>query len=488
MMEFSAKRTKTIDAAKRTGLVYTMEGKSGMIAMSLRFCYSCPMHVRVSPTCTSLSGPNERDGPSASPAALHAGFQRVFALRAVCRTVSWGLLAAVLPLLVLRLFAPGLPRAVLAVAALAIVTGVAFAAVRRALRRAPTREQCRARLDAASRAGGLVLCAGLPGADAWPTPSTESVPVPVFAPGPHRLLLPLGVVLVAVVLLLPDSILRRMRPAPPPPGLTPVVASLEEKIEDLLARDLLTPEDAEPLREWLEQLSADPESLGSPATLEALDHLSADLDRKALAETAAAAAGTAPPAAATPSITPQVDSLDADARKLLESLAALDPMDPRCSTGTAADAKEALEQLLQENADRLAQERAACQKCGQPGCDGDCQGEGAGEGDGEGKDDGEGVGSGAPTRGPGSAELVYGLPVDSEGLSLQDQSLRSSAPAADPNDTSLVGLSASAPDVPATPAATASGALSTGGTPSGTSRAAPTLPRHQSAIREYFEP
>ena len=446
------------------------------------------MHVRVSPACTPLSGPSERDGPSASPAALHAGFQRVFALRAVCRTVSWGLLAAVLPLLALRLFTPDIPRSALAVTTLAIVACIAFAAVRRALRRAPTLEQCRARLDAASRAGGLVLCAGLPGADAWPAPSTESVPEPVYSPGIHRLLLPLGACLVAVSLLLPDSLFRRALPRTPTPGLSPLVAAQEEKIEDLLAQDLIPPEEAASLREWLEQLADNPEALSSPATLEALDHLSADLDRRAAAAAAASAAGTAQPMAEAPSIAPQIDSLDSDARKLLESLAALDPTDPRCSTGTCDNAKEALEQLLKENAEQLAQEQALCQKCGQPGCKGHGEGEGFGEGFGEGEDENEGVGSGDTTRGPGSAELVYGLPIETRDGADKDHALRSSAPNANPNDTALVGLSASAPNAPDTPANTAPGALSGSGAPSGTTHSAPSLPRHQSTIREYFEP
>ena len=424
-----------------------------------------------------------------TPADLHAGFRRAFALRAVCRTVSWGLLAAVLPLLALRLFTPVVPRSAMAAATLCLIAAAAFIAVRKARRAAPTLDQCRARLDAASHAGGRVLCEGLPGAEAWPAPDAEPIPAPVYAPGVHRLLLPLGVCLVAVSLLLPDSLFRRALPRTQTPGLSPLVAAQEEKIEDLLAQDLIPPEEAASLREWLEQLADNPEALSSPATLEALDHLSADLDRRAAAAAAANASGTAQPMAETPSIAPQIDSLDSDARKLLESLAALDPTDPRCSTGSCDNAKEALEQLLKENAEQLAKEQALCQTCGKSGCEGHGEGEGygQGEGKGEGEQGEDGLGSGGVAKGPGSAELVYGLPIETRDTG-EDHALRSSAPNADPNDTALVDLSASAPNAPDAPAKTAPGALSGSGAPSGTTHSAPSLPRHQSAIREYFEP
>ena len=424
--------------------------------------------------------------PAATSASSGAGLRRryaeAFTRRALWQATSAGLLVAAPAVLLVRAVWPEVLRSTLVLGTTAFAALLRAILLRRARRRLPTETQCAALVEDASRAGGLLLSADLPGAEAWPRPAVVEPPAPRYAPGIHRVLVPLGAALLAIALLLPRSLFLRTAPTPPPAGMLTLISEQEEKIDDLMTRDAITPEEAEPLREWLEQAAADPAALGSPEKLAELDRLSAELDRRAAQSgtTATQAAALAQGAGAAAPVTPQLDSLDADTRSLLESLAALDPSDPRCSTGSAADAKEALEQLLKEHREEIERMKQACKKCGSAECDGQCAGEGEGEGD--------LVGKGGVGKGPGSADLTYGLPSSREDATFQEHALRPSASDASLSDASLVGITVSAPDPDApVPAATpASGAGVRSGAVSGSPRVPATLPRHQSAIQSYF--
>lgn len=405
-------------------------------------------------------------------AELSASYRRAFATRSLWLAGTIAACAAAPALFLARLVAPDTPRAFLLAGAVALFLALFLVLLRRSLRRLPTEDQCRALLDSASRAGGLLLCADLPGADAWPRPDASELPPPLFRPArPLRVLLPAGLALCAAALLLSRSVFRSILPPPPPPGLAPLVAQQEEKIEDLLARDILTPEEAEPLREWLESVAASAASASDPALLEALDHLAETLDQKALPAESASAAGILPGDASTPPLSPQTDSLSPDAKKLLDSLSALDPSNPLCSTGDCGSTKEALEKLLQEA-------KEAAEQCAQ------CQGQGEGGGEGEGT--GEGSGSGDVGKGPGHAPLSFGDPASTEGVTPDDHALRSSAPGADLSDTTLIGITASEPGEAKPSAPSSGGALAPAGAADGTAHPAAVLPRHKEAVKAYF--
>ena len=213
--------------------------------------------------------------------------------RAAWGALSFGLLLAGGAFLALRIASPSLsPLALLPWTALPV--GVLFAAVAiPALRRIPSEERCLAAVEAASRAGGLALCSGMPGAEAWAPPEAIAPSVRFRPSGALFAALPLAAAFCALSLALPSSLFEKILPAPPDPtGIRALAAREESRLEDLLEAGALDEAKAAELREWLEQVreGAAKGDASQAALLEALDHVARKLDDAALAAASAAVA------------------------------------------------------------------------------------------------------------------------------------------------------------------------------------------------------
>ena len=233
------------------------------------------------------------DAPAAAARRLRRAIRAALLQRAAWGALVFGLLLAGGAFLALRVAAPSLsPLSLLPWVALPV--GALFAAVAiPALRRLPSEERCLAAVEASSRAGGLALCSGMPGAEAWAVPETVE---PAVRFRPSRALaaaLPLAALFCALSLALPSSLFERILPAPPDPtGIRALAAREEERLEDLLDAGALDEEKAAELREWLEQVreGAERGDASQAALLEALDHVARKLDDAALAAASAAVA------------------------------------------------------------------------------------------------------------------------------------------------------------------------------------------------------
>jgi len=233
------------------------------------------------------------DAPAAAARRLRRAIRAALLQRAAWGALVFGLLLAGGAFFALRVAAPSLaPLALLPWVALPV--GALFAAVAiPALRRLPSEERCLAAVESSSRAGGLALCSGMPGAAAWAVPETIE---PAVRFRPSRGLaaaLPLAAVFCALSLALPSSLFERVLPAPPDPtGIRALAAREEERVEDLLDAGALDEAKAAELREWLEQVreGAEKGDASQAALLEALDHVARKLDDAALAAASAAVA------------------------------------------------------------------------------------------------------------------------------------------------------------------------------------------------------
>ena len=231
--------------------------------------------------------------PAAAARRLRRAIRAALLQRAAWGALVFGLLLAGGAFFALRVAAPSLaPLALLPWAALPV--GALFAAVAfPALRRLPSEERCLAAVESSSRAGGLALCSGMPGAAAWAVPETIE---PAVRFRPSRALaaaLPLAAAFCALSLALPASLFERVLPAPPDPtGIRALAAREEERVEDLLDAGALDEAKAAELREWLEQVreGAEKGDSSQAALLEALDHVARKLDDAALAAASAAVA------------------------------------------------------------------------------------------------------------------------------------------------------------------------------------------------------
>ena len=231
--------------------------------------------------------------PAAAARRLRRAIRAALLQRAAWGALVFGLLLAGGAFFALRVAAPSLsPLALLPWAALPV--GALFAAVAiPALRRLPSEERCLAAVESSSRAGGLALCSGMPGAAAWAVPETIE---PAVRFRPSRALaaaLPLAAVFCALSLALPSSLFEKVLPAPPDPtGIRALAAREEERVEDLLDAGALDEAKAAELREWLEQVreGAEKGDASQAALLEALDHVARKLDDAALAAASAAVA------------------------------------------------------------------------------------------------------------------------------------------------------------------------------------------------------
>ena len=261
-----------------------------------RFCYNARMSAHSSPVEAARR--------------LRAAIRRALLSRAAWGALCFGLLLSGGSALALRIAAPSLPPLRL-LPWCALPVGALFAALAiPALRRLPSRERCLAAVEAASKAGGLALCAGAPGAEAWPAPESV-VPDVRFRPALPAAL-PLAFAFCALALALPGRLFERVLPPPPDPtGLRALAAHEERRLEALLEEGAIDEKKAAELREWLEETRANAETSSQAALLEALDHVARTLDdaatdavaalndlraAEALASDLAAAAEAAPPA------------------------------------------------------------------------------------------------------------------------------------------------------------------------------------------------
>lgn len=231
--------------------------------------------------------------PAEAARRLRRAVRAALLLRAAVAAATAGFLLAGAAFLALRAVRPDLSPWRLAPWAAAPVAVLFSALAAAARRRVPPPERCLAAVEAASRAGGLALCAEMPGAAAWGAPAAVA-PHVRYRPSPAlRAALPLAALFCALALALPARFFERLLPPPPDPtGLLALAEREEARLEDLAAAGALEEEKAAGLREWLEQVRAGAEGGESSqaALLEALDHVSRKLDEAAVAAAEAAVA------------------------------------------------------------------------------------------------------------------------------------------------------------------------------------------------------
>ena len=235
----------------------------------------------------------ENASPAAAAARLRRAIRRALLLRAAWGAFVFGLLLAGGAFFALRVAAPSLPPLSLLPWTALPVAALFLAAAVPALRRLPSRERCLAAVESASRAGGLALCSGMPGAAAWAVPEALA-PAVRFRPSPAlAAALPLAAVFCALSLALPSSLFEKVLPPPPDPtGVRALAAREESRLEELADAGALDEAAAAELRAWLEQVreGAEKGDASQAALLEALDHVARKLDDAALAAASAAVA------------------------------------------------------------------------------------------------------------------------------------------------------------------------------------------------------
>ena len=352
-----------------------------------------------------------------------------------------GLAGALLPcapaLLVLRLCGAAIPWApFLALAAAGTLAGLCVAA-----RGVPARAACRALADDAAHAGGLLLVAGLPGADLWPRPAAASVPLP-----PRRLKRPLLFLALAAALCLAAGFAPLPQAAAAPQPVVPValIDAAEEEIERLAEEAELSAEELEEVREEVRRIVASAPQAGAAETVDALGRVA---DRLRF--------GTA-----------------------LAREAARRATEPR-TAALSAEESAALQEALSET---LAQSPSSEDVTANGEGDGEGEGGCSGEGPGDGEDGAPGAGG--ASRGPGAAIISWTDPTGLGASKLKDIS-READPTAD--DSTRIGEAADEWDAaaPAAPAGPATG-LSAPRTTGAGSAVRRVLPRHREAVRRYF--
>lgn len=435
-------------------------------------------------------------------------------------------------LLVARFFVPRLPSAALVVLAAALAFVTAAAALWNC-RRTPSAGRCRAALDDAARAGGLIMIHGLPGAEQWRPPRAEPPRVVWHGLRPCAAALAAALFCVAA-LAAPAAWFAALAPVRRL-DVRPLAQPVLEQAAALADADILPAPKAEALTNDLARLAENGDATDPARALEALDHLADEVDRatadgiesatdaleslqaaKTLADAmaAAAAAGTLPSAG----------DAAAQTRAALADLLAALPVDEATKAdllaaaaapgGLTADQLKALSKKLGKagaaRADTLAKLTAARRRttggtpkpggrCGRRGTAGSCGGGEAGEDAlermlAEGGEAGEAAatcaaacgtpGTGAPTRGRGDAPLTWNDPLPLTDAKFREHEL---APGTVNDDRSqLVGLSLGAPETAGAAAAVTPGQAAPGGRATGATATAPVLPRHRRAVENYF--
>ena len=400
---------------------------------------------------------------------------------------------------------------------------VALPAAILATRRTPPHRAILAALDAAGSAGGLVMCSGADGAAAWPVAVSR---LPGIAWRPSRALGGLAVALLfcASVILLPTRFFSSASPEATR-GLESLVGELAERVAQAEAEALLPEPLTAALSNHLEKVAESGDATDPARTLEALDHIAEELTKSA-AEQAEALATEHAALQATLSLTEQLaasfeteaqtDAQMAEAAAALEQLLSQAPISPSLAgnllaavTGTNTLSAATLQQL----ADMLREAGLNCE--GQlmrledlklveaPACRGSgsctnaqaCAAALAQLLEGSGPDAEAAAalalicgkpGAGGVSRGRGDAPLTWTDPSSREGAAFKDDSLGTAHLFTD-GQAQLQGVSASAPEVPDTPAPVTAGALETATPSKGGAPQAPILPRHRETVTRFFE-
>lgn len=435
-----------------------------------------------------------------------------------------GLLVAGCLGLAARLLDSGWAPELIGLAMAGLGAGMAAAWGFAASRAAPTLETCVAALDAAGRAGGLLMSAALPGSEAWPLPPATSPRVAWRGGGRLAACAVLAGAFCAVVAALPRYVFVR------PPAVRLAIASLVEEQAARAAlleeQRLLPPQVAAALSNELARLDKTGDASDPARVLEALDHISDELRRTAQEKAESLAGERADTQAAQALAEMLAEALEqgrgaspanplGEAGEALAQFLSSARLPPSALSNllslaaapgglTAAAMRELAERLKGAdalNAEQLARlgemrlvDASACQG------DGSCtNGAACGEAlarllaeDGPAADAALALvamctepGSGGVSRGRGDAMLTWTDPSTTENASFKEQAVKPGR-LPDVERSHLQGLSAAAPDVPAAAAGVSPGALGTEGAARGATPQTVVLPRHREAVKRFF--
>ena len=407
---------------------------------------------------------------------------------------------------------------------LALVGLAALAAAALATRRIPSTDATLAALDAASTAGGLVMCSGADGASAWPVAVTR-LPDIVWNGSRAAGGLALALLFSITTLLLPARFFASASPSATQ-GLESLVGQLAERVGQAEAEALLPEPLIAALSNQLARIAESGDAADPARTLEALDHIEEELSKSAAeqaealtAEQAAlqATLALAEQMASRFDAAPPADTQAAAAAEALSQLLAQAPLAPSLASnllatvaGTNGLSSATLQQLAgllreagmcrEAQLRRLGELRlvdaSACRGSGSCTNVQTCAAALAQLLDSNGPDAEAAAclaalcntpGSGGISRGRGDAPLTWTDPSSREGAAFKDEALNPAhLPAAD--QARLEGLSAAAPEVADTPAPVTSGALLDTAAPArGGAPQAPILPRHRETVTRFFK-
>ena len=469
--------------------------------------------------------------------AITEAVARIYGLR----MLTSGLFLAGVVTLVVRFADPGARIWILGCVSAGIALVASAIGVASALRRSPPIGVCVSALDAKSEAGGLFMCAGEDGAEAWKRPAERVPEVVTSDMRPVATMVALALAFAVLPLVLPQSAFSAVS--------AELIASIENIVERELAKtaemreeDLLPEETAAAISEEIERLAKNAGTADTARVLEALDHISNELNRAAeesigaiAEERMALQAANAVVSALTEALQngafSESDFAGGDMKAALSSLAdfvaampfsdetreALEKMLADCEAGASVLDEESMKKLaefLQQcdaaQAGRLARMadmksldprtldklRQACENGGSCTNSGSCSAslaamlaaycEGGEEGENGACDVSVLTESWGISRGDAPpAPLTWTEQVSKEGTGFNDEFL--SMPDLPPLESAqLIGVSASAPEVADVPAEVGGGALDSSGEKSGTTAAATVLPRHRDAVKHYF--
>lgn len=400
----------------------------------------------------------------------------------------------------------------------------ALAAAALATRRTPSPEATLAALDAASAAGGLVMCSGADGASAWPAAVTR---LPAIAWNGSRAArgLALALCFCLTTILLPARFFAGSSPSIKQ-DLDSLAGQLAERVAQAESEALLPEPLVAALSNQLARIAESGDAADPARTLEALDHIEEELSKSAAeqaealtAEQAAlqATLALAEQMASRFDAAPPTGTQAAAAAEALSQLLAQAPFAPALASNllaTVAGTNGLSAATLQQLAGRLREAGAfgeaqlrrlgelrlvdaeACRGSGSCTNAQACAAALAQLIEGRGPDAEAAAclaalcntpGAGGPSRGRGDAPLTWTDPSSREGAAFKDETLNPAhMPTAD--QARLEGLSATAPEVADTPAPATSGALPDTAAPaSGGAPQAPILPRHRETVTRFFK-
>jgi hypothetical protein len=470
-----------------------------------------------------------KPSPPLSAAQLfHTRLIYTLFLRGAMMGLLWGLFATGLCIMGLRFVNADLARGTLILGALGASVLIATLAGLIAAQQAPSLAKCVTALDEASQAGGLFMSSTLNGAEAWPTPKPV---IPQIAWQDRRLRggLALAVIFCLVVIALPRKIF--INPLGEKASLASVVNEVKDQAALLEAEKLLPPEQAAALSNELAKIAETGDATDPARVMEALDHLQNEMQRMAQEKADALTGEQAELQAAmalVSMLSERMENLTSPANPMnganeaLAQLFANSKLPPDLASNLLARVTQAgslspatlaeLSKLLSEagalneaQLKKLSEMNLAELQEGQlsecEGGSGSCTNGAAcaaalakmlGE-EGQAAEAaaclvalaGNKPGQGGVSRGRGDAMLTWTDPSTKENVTFKEEVLRPSR-RPDPKQAKLEGVSAAAPEVSATAAAVASGALTTEGSARGVTPQTVILPRHKESVKRFF--